>query len=316
MTKFLIVDGHNDTILGHRVQFRKFASESKKGHIDLPRLKKGNVQAMVFALCPTRHPIFIKVFTKWWFSTVNNPDNELHHIKKFNDFEAAKKEGKIGAILSYEGAGGIDKNLDLLRESAEKGLKQLNVTWANVNKFGTGAKFKGEQIIEGLTNLGRDLVMEAQKLGVTIDVSHLNDPSFWNVIEIADKPVIASHSNSRAVCNHPRNLTDDQIKAIHEKGGTVGINFGRKFLDPEHDKDKKDVPIEIIKRHIDHIVEVTDINTVALGADYDGTSVPICVKDCTKYPDLMNFLLENGYSEQDVQKISHQNLLRAYKDSW
>ncbi|MHA1490541.1 MAG: membrane dipeptidase [Promethearchaeota archaeon] len=125
---------------------------------------------------------------------------------------------------------------------------------------------------------------------------------------------MATPSNARSVCNHLRNLTDEQIKAIHEKYGTIGINFYIKFLDPEHPGEEYiNLGLDAIKKHRDHVIDLTDINTVANGSDFDGTSVTKCVRNCTKYPNLWNYLLENGYSSQDFEKISHENLLRVFK---
>ncbi|MBD3186033.1 membrane dipeptidase [Candidatus Bathyarchaeota archaeon] len=311
-----IVDGHNDTFLSALVHFRKLHKRSSKGHIDVPRLHEAGVEAAVFAVCPTRYRFLIKLFTWYWLRQVKKEKNGLHHVRKFSDFAKAREQGKIGAIMEYEGAGGIDAGFKLLEKASLEGLRVLGITWANTNKFGTGARFEDPQEPTGLTNLGRELVPRAQSLGITIDVSHLNEPSFWDVMEVTTKPVIATHSNARSICDHPRNLTDDQIKAIREKKGTVGINFGMKFLDPSGKKENFDLPMSVFKEHIDHIVKVAGVDTVALGADFDGTSVPNVVRDCTKYPDLLDFLLENGYSNQDVRKLAGENLLRVFKATW
>jgi membrane dipeptidase len=253
-----------------------------------------------------------------WFKLVSNPANSLLQIKTINDFEKIKDSEKVGAILHFEGLSGMDEDLKLLRLGYHLGLRTMGLTWSNVNKFATGVRVTTKsQRRTGLTDMGRGLVKEAQDLGITIDVSHLNDQSFWDLYEITEKPIIATHSNARSICDHPRNLTDDQIKAIYEKHGTIGINFCMKFLDPEHPSEEyTNLGLDIIKKHIDHIVNLSDINTVALGSDYDGTSVPNCVRDCTKLHNLWNYLLENGYSEQDINKISHANLLRVFKDTW
>ena len=173
--------------------------------------------------------------------------------------------------------------------------------------------FKDPQKTTGLTDIGKKLVNEAQSLGITIDVSHLNEPSFWDVFDITEKPFFASHSNVHSVANHPRNLTDDQIKAIYEKHGTVGINFSMGFLNAEKPGEEDyDMNFDTVKKHIDHIINITDINTVAIGSDFDGATMPNCLKDCSKFPDLWNYLLDNGYSKQDINKISHENLLQLF----
>ncbi|MHA1370212.1 MAG: dipeptidase [Promethearchaeota archaeon] len=314
--RFPVVDGHIDTMLAHIAQGRRISIESGRGHCDIPRMRRGGVIAAVFALCPASSSFLMRSFAWIWMRVVNSETNALFHVRKYDDFARAGKSGMIGAIFCFEGAGGIDPELRSLESWARKGLRQINITWANVNRFGTGAKFKGKQLETGLTELGRKFVIRAQDLGITIDVSHLNDRSFWDVMEIAKKPVVASHSNARAVLDHPRNLTDEQIKAIAEKHGTVGINFVLKFLAMEKADGKIEVSMNDIKRHIDRVVEVGGIDSIAIGSDFDGASVPRCIKDCSMYPELFRFLLENGYSKDDVEKMASENLKRVYKQTW
>jgi membrane dipeptidase len=280
-------------------------------------MEQGNVQAALFAIYPTYSMNYILKSLDNWFQLVSLPANGLMQIKSLDDFKKVRDIGKKGAILHFEGAGGIDKNLRFLRIAYHLGLRSLGLSWANVNRFATGAMFKDPQKKTGLTQKGKELVSEAQSLGITIDVSHLNVPSFWDVYEIAHKPIFASHSNARSIVDHPRNLTDDQIKAIHEKHGTIGINFGMEFLNAKQPgKADFEMGFVPIKKQMDYIVGIADINTVAIGSDFDGTKTPNCLKDCSKYPDLWNYLLENGYSKQDIKKISRDNLLRIFKDTW
>ena len=314
---FYVIDGHVDAIYKLPKDKRNFSERSEIGHYDLPRMKEGNVLAAIFAIYPASTVYKIIKGLDLWFQLVSNPMNELMQIKSVEDFSKVQKLGKKGAVLHFEGAGGIDDKFRLLRIGYHLGLRTMGLSWANVNKFATGAMFKDPQKETGLTNQGKELVIEAQSLGITIDVSHLNEPSFWDTFEITKKPIFASHSNARSIVNHPRNLTDDQIRAIQEKKGTIGINFGMGFLNAKQPgKDNYDLGFDSIKNQIDHIVEVADINSVAIGSDFDGTNTPKCVKDCSTYQDLWDFLLENGYSKQDAEKISHLNLLRVFKDTW
>jgi membrane dipeptidase len=318
MNKFPVIDGHVDTFLKIIEQNRKFSERSKIGHCDLVRMREGNVQAALFAIESGYTMESLIKNIDIWFKVVSNSANGVIQIKSTDDFNKIKDSGKIGAILHYEGATGIDDDLMLLRLGYHLGLRSMGLTWSNVNKFGTGVRVTTRhQRKTGLTDMGRDLVRKAQVLGITIDVSHLNDQSFWELYEITEKPIIATHSNARSVCNHPRNLTDDQIKAINEKHGTIGINFCINFLDPERPKDENiDLGLDVIQKHIDHIVNIADINTVAVGSDFDGATVPTCVRDCTKFPALWDYLLENGYSNQDLKKVTHENLLRVFKRTW
>jgi membrane dipeptidase len=145
----------------------------------------------------------------------------------------------------------------------------------------------------------------------------LNVPSFWDVIEITQKPIYATHSNAYSVSAVSRNLNDDQINAIHATNGVIGINFGSNFLNPNKPgKLDSKLGFDVLKQHIDHIVSVSDVNTVAMGSDFDGAIMPDCIKDCTKYPKLFEYLIDNGYSNQDIQKIAHENFLRVLNENW
>jgi membrane dipeptidase len=316
--KYPIIDGHIDTVFAVLEQNRKFSERSKIGHCDLPRMRDANVLAALFAIESGYTMESLISSMDKWFKFASNSENKILQIKDIADFDMLKDHDGVGAIMHFEGVSGIDEEFKLLRLGYHLGLRSMGLTWSNVNKFATGVRVTTKrQRKTGLTDLGRDLVREAQHLGITIDVSHLNDQSFWDLYEITDKPIIATHSNARLVCDHPRNLTDDQIKAIHEKKGTIGINFSMGFLDPEHPGEHyTNLGMDVIKKHIDHIVELTDVNTAAIGSDYDGTSIPNCVRDCTKLPEFMHFLLNNGYSEQDLNKISHLNLIRVFKATW
>ncbi len=315
--KFPVIDGHIDTLMSFASKKRKFSERSEGGQCDYPRMRDGNIQAALFAIFPAKTKRNIIKGLDDWFQLVNDPVNKLYHVKTIGDFEIAKKQEKIGAVLHFEGAGGIDKDLQLLRISYQLGLRTLGLSWSNVNRFVTGVLFREEQRERGLTNLGVSLMEEAQRLGITIDVSHLNDLSFWDVIEHTKKPIMATHSNSRAINNHLRNLTDDQIRAIQETGGTVGINFGIWMTEPGVPLSRNEnIGFDAYKQHIDHIVEVADMNTVAMGSDNDGTHIPKCLNSADKIPAFFDYLLENGYSEQDLQKLAHENLLRVLKATW
>ncbi len=314
---FSVIDGHVDLLYKMKKDKRNFSEGSQTGHYDLPRMKKGNVLAVLLAIYPSSKLNHILRGLDLWFKFISNTVNEFVQIRNVGDFKKAQNLGKRGAVLHFEGAGGIDDKFRLLRIGAHLGLRSLGLSWSNVNKYATGAMFQDPQKTTGLTELGKKLVNEAQSLGITIDVSHLNDPSFWDFCEITEKPFFASHSNARSIANHPRNLTDDQIKAIHEKHGTVGINFSMGFLNAEQPgKEDYNMGLNSIKDHIDRIINISDINTIAIGSDFDGTTTPNCLKDCSKFPDLWNYLLENGYSKQDIDKISHDNLLRLFKETW
>jgi membrane dipeptidase len=307
----MIIDGHTDVLYTLRKQQRKFSEESEMGHVDLPRLRKGNVLAAFFAIYPAVSDYVLSKGVDDWFKLVNAPENDLLQVKKVEDLNQCKKENKIGAILHFEGSGGIDSEFHNLRNFYRMGLRSMGLSWSNLNKFATGVGMDSER---GLTAEGKELVKEMETLGIIVDVSHLNEKSFWDVIDTTSKPLIASHSNAYCLCNHIRNLKDEQIEAIRDNNGTIGVNFVKSFL---MSKEKKEViTLETIKNHIDKIVELAGINHVSFGSDYDGATVPDVVKDVSYFPILLEYLEENGYTNKELEKLSEDNYKRVMKSVW
>ncbi|RLD40418.1 MAG: membrane dipeptidase [Bacteroidetes bacterium] len=308
---FMLIDGHIDVVFSMKLKPRNFAQRSGIGHVDFPRMKEGGVTAAFFAVFPASNDFVIAEGVNSFFNLIENKENNLSQIKRVEDFVQTEKSGKIGAILHFEGSGGLDSEFINLRNYYRLGLRSMGLSWSNYNKFATGVGTIEER---GLTAEGRELVKEMEKLGIVVDVSHLNEKSFWDVIEVASKPIIASHSNAYAVCKHPRNLTDEQIKAIAELKGTIGINFSVNFLSEK--KDANSIQFEDIYAHIEHIVNLVGIDHVSFGSDYDGTDVPMILKDISYYPKLLEFLEKKGFSRDDIEKIAYKNFLRVFKNVW
>lgn len=318
---FFTILGHLDTFGALRHQRRSFGIESTTGVCDYPRMWRNNLRVGLFAVFPCFSQYNIISGLDEWFAIVDNPQNHLIHIKNLEDFDTVRQSDKIGAILHTEGSGGFDSEFKFLRLAAKLGLRSLGITWANENRFGTGYLFRGDQRDRGLSAEGKELIQEAQSLGITIDVSHLNDRSFWDALEITSKPLLATHSNARSVCDIGRNLTDEQIKAIQGNHGVIGLNWGHIFLDPkvkanEVQHARKDFGLEVLKQHLDHIVSVADIHTIGIGSDFDGTSLPDCIDSCDKMTVLYEYLMENGYSRADLRKITFENLHRVFRNTW
>ncbi|MHA1617984.1 MAG: dipeptidase [Promethearchaeota archaeon] len=313
--------GHIDTLMTFRHQRRNFSTESDKGVCDYPRMWRNNIKFALFAIYPAMSQYNIISGLDNWLEFVSKPENRLTHIKNIEDFEKVGKTDNIGAILHTEGAGGFDSEFMLLRLAARLGMRTMGITWANPNQFGTGYLFRGAQIDKGLTTEGRGLIHEAQRLGITVDVSHLNDLSFSDAMEITEKPVMASHSNARSISNMGRNLTDEQIQKMHANHGVIGLNFGAMFLDPAIDatnlsKYDSDLSFDVFKSHIDQIVIQADVATVAFGTDFDGTTLPTCLDSCDKLTQFYDFLMEHGYSRQDLQKMTYDNFYRVFRATW
>jgi membrane dipeptidase len=313
---FPVIDGHYDRVLKFFTSFSN-PKNSTKSAVTLPMLRKGNVQAALFAV-PGMKTVLIRKFLSRWFKLINDKKNELYHIRKFDDFKTSTNLGKIGAVLSCEGAGGFPNDFKLLDNTIKKGLRVLGLCWKPPNRYAfswANKKTEDSQHL-GITEDGFRLIKKVQTHGITIDVSHLGDDGFWDLIEYTKKPIMATHSNSRTISNHRRNLMDEQIKAIAENGGTIGINFWTNVLDPNRSHNNYTLGFDTIKKHMDQIIKIGGIETLALGTDFDGASTPHCVPNSACYPSLFLYLMKNGYNHTDIEKISSQNILRVFKETW
>jgi membrane dipeptidase len=317
MKDFTIIDGHTDVLLALTQQRRKFYEESEKGHVDLPRMKKANVGAAFFAIWPGINQYYILKGVRELLELVNEPKNKLMFIKNYQDFNRLANDEKVGVIFHIEGIGGFDSEFHLMHILYQLGLRSFGITWSDSNLFGTGSSFDPNAPIDtrGLTAEGQALVEEANELGIVVDVSHLSDKSFWDVLEVTSKPIIASHSSCRAIGPHVRNLTDEMIEALAQNGGVMGINFGNSFLRPDSQR-LGSTPASRIIEHIEHVVELVGIDHVAFGSDFDGTSVPDEIGDCTGFNLLRELLEEKGYSKKEMNKICHGNFMRVFKEVW
>lgn len=212
-------------------------------------------------------------------------------------------------IISIEGAEMVT-SLAVLRSLYRMGVRVIGLTWNYSNHIASGADEQNKN--RGLTEFGKTAVNEMERIGITVDVSHLNDRSFYDVMETAVAPVIASHSNSRAVCAHRRNLTDNMFRNIIHTGGCVGINFYPPFLNESGNADIYD-----IIRHIEHFMELGGENNIGIGSDFDGTGglMPKGIRNCDDTYKIFDELLRLNYSEEQIEKISHLNFERIIKNA-
>ena len=211
---------------------------------------------------------------------------------------------KAATLLAIEEGGAIDGSLEALRCLYELGVRAMTLTWSNRNDIADGVN--EEKSGGGLTVFGRQVVAEMNKLGMLVDVSHIAPAGFWDVIEASSKPIIATHSNSKALCPHPRNLDDAQIKAINENDGLIGITFAGQFLE----NDYNDACMESVYRHIDHMLNLMgNDDHIGFGSDFDGIShPPYNIQGVQDYKPLVDFLATK-YSDSTIAKITHQNVL-------
>jgi membrane dipeptidase len=311
----VVFDGHCDTLLRVAEGKHKLSERSTEGHIDLPRLRDGGVTAQVFAIFVEDKHLpagaaaqTLRVLDTFYGELQDNADGLLLATRA-EDVERAKAEGKVAAIVGCEGAESLQGDLALLRMFHSLGLRLLTVAWSRRNQAADGAW--EARTGGGLTSFGVKLVEECNQLGVVLDISHLAPAGVTDVLEVSSAPVIASHSNAHALCPNPRNLTDDQLLALAEKGGVVGVTFVPAFLSQKD----KETSVDTLLDHVDHIVQVAGTDYVGLGSDFDGfrPPEPKGLEDVTCMPAITAGLVQRGYAEEDVRKILGGNLMRVFR---
>ena len=235
-----------------------------------------------------------------------------------DDIRASMAADTIAAILHLEGAEAIDADLAALDSLHEIGLRSLGLVWSRPTIFGHGVPFafpSSPDTGPGLTEAGKRLVRRCDEIGILIDLSHMNDAGFWDVARLSTAPLVATHSNAHAICPHARNLTDDQLRAIRDSGGMVGLNFATAFLRTDG-KMLPEVPFELMMRHLDHLLDILGEDHVGLGSDYDGAVVPDQLHSVADLPNLVEALRSHGYGEELVEKLCSENWLKALERAW
>src|SRR5581483_4737846 len=236
-----------------------------------------------------------------------------------DDIERIHKQGKIAALMGIEGGHAIEDSLRLLRDYYALGIRYMTLTHTNTNAWADSSGDINKAGVEhhnGLTDFGKQVVHEMNRLGMMVDISHVADKTFWDALAVSTAPIIASHSSCRALCNVPRNMTDEMIVALAKKGGVIQINFNCGFLsqksaDDEEEQRRRGLKPAAIKEtpatladvvaHIDHAVKIAGIGAVGIGSDFDGvTCTPTGLEDVSKFPNLTRALLEKGYTPDDI----------------
>lgn len=211
---------------------------------------------------------------------------------------------KAATLLAIEEGGAIDGSLEALRCLYELGVRAMTLTWSNRNDIADG--INEEASGSGLTLFGKQVVAEMNRLGMLVDVSHISTAGFWSVIETSTKPIIATHSNAKSLCPHPRNLNDEQIKALAQNGGLAGITFAGQFLE----EDWRNACIESVYKHIDYMLNlIGNDDHIGFGSDFDGIShPPYNIQGVQDYKPLIEYL-SKYYSDETINKITHQNVI-------
>ncbi len=332
----LVIDMHSDLQMDI-VKRRGGGQRNVITNRHLPRQKKGGVDIKVlstvsrFSFNPYQYyqsPTHSAMqMIDCIYSEIEENPEELALITKVEDIFQAKEEGKLGFILAMEGAEPLNMDLSLVRNFYRLGVREIQLTWHQRNLVADGC---AEPSNAGLSNFGRDLVRELNRLNMIIDVAHMSKPGVMDVLEISEKPIIASHANTRKICDHPRNLDDEQIIAIAEKGGVIGNMFVGQYVK------KSNQTMEDVLDHIDHISNLVGMDHIGVGPDWidyapemilgahdvDGGILeggsPLVVfakglENVTELPNLTKGLVSRGYSDEDIRKILGGNFVRLWK---
>ena len=347
------VDTHIDTIQRVLISHEDLGKRSNKGHADLPRLIEGGVNVPTFSLwVPTYYPGSEAVRRTLQLrdamqSVFDAYPDKIELATSYAEIQRIIKANKIAAMLSAEGGHQIADDIAVLRMYYKLGIRSMTLTHFRNNNWADSSTDK--PVHNGLTDFGKQVVKEMNRLGMMVDISHVSDKTFYDALAVTTKPVIASHSSCRAISNVARNMTDDMLRALAKNGGVVGINFAEGFINfkdnaavqktisrisngkppagggkPLDDYANKEfeeeymhpytpiATIDDVVAHIDHAVKVAGIDHVGIGSDFDGiTGPPRGLEDISKMTLLNAALLKRGYSEVDVQKIRGGNFLRV-----
>ena len=346
--KIASFDGHNDAvqqIAEYREGGRDFLARSEDGHLDLPRAREGGMVGGLFALfAKAQHsrqndltrtadgyevrladpldPPYARATIAAQLGAlkrmVARADGKIRWATTPDGIEAGRRDDAFVIVLHLEGAEAIDADLDGLEQLYASGLRSLGPVWSRPNLFAHGVPFafpRSPDTGPGLTDAGKALVRACNRLGIMLDVSHLNERGFWDLASISTAPIVATHCCAHAICRSTRNLTDRQLDAIAESRGVVGFNFSVSDVRPDAHRDP-DIPVETMVRHLGYLVERMGDDHVALGSDFDGAMMPRPVGDASRLPNLIQALRTHGFDDATLRKIAFDNWMRVFRQSW
>jgi membrane dipeptidase len=337
-----IFDGHNDALT--REDQTLLSQGRPDGHLDLPRMARAGLRAAIFAVFtpsePDRHhqvPREDGVIEFEYADPVPQPAAAAHATAAAGRLLALERAGEIrlartvadldetiddhgppAAVLHLEGAEAIDPELEALELWYAAGLRSLGLVWSRPNAFAHGVPFispSSPDLGPGLTAAGRALAERCAELGIVVDVSHLNEAGFWDLLRLELGPIVASHSAAHALCPTSRNLTDPQLEAVGASGGLVGIVFACPFLRADF-ADDSDTPLDLIAQHARYVADLTGVEHVGLGSDFDGATIPAEVGGVEGLPRVLEALTRVGFSDAEVRAIAWGNWRRVLGEWW
>lgn len=320
------VDLHCDSLL--RI-FNKYDQENLYENsslsVDFKGLVKGRALAQFFAVfLPDQETLrelnvsaidddrYIKKLIRILKTEVKKNNDIIEMAYNYQDIIKNKKENKISAFLTIEDGRSVNGDLKKIKKYYELGVRLITLSWNYENSFGYPNSNDPETMNKGLKEFGIKAVKYMNEIGMIIDVSHLSDGGFYDVAEYSQKPFVASHSNARSLAAHSRNLKDDMIKIIAEKGGVIGLNFAPQFLNKN--SENEDSKIEEMVKHLNYIKNLGGESVLALGSDLDGIQGNLEIDSSKKMPLLFSALKRDGWSDDLIDKFRSKNALRLIKD--
>ncbi|MBC7563218.1 MAG: membrane dipeptidase [Gemmatimonadaceae bacterium] len=362
----VVVDTHND--MPTKVADEKYDPDVRNpigfgpgfGSTDYPRLLQSGITGQFFSafvdapyalMTPDSSFARAMLLTRQVHAFVKRHPDKLFFATSGADLRRAKRQGMVAVFVGVEGGHAIEGSITKLRQLHAAGVRYMTLTWNNGNSWAGAAAGQNNSRTAGLTAQGKAIVREMNRIGVLVDISHVSDTTFWDAVATSTRPVIASHSSSRALSLHRRNLTDDMLRAVAKTGGVVNVNFFSQFIDSMYiqrfagieprlraeDRRLRDAgtpneqirtsvaslrqrlldsipetPLPVLVDHIDHIAKVAGVDHVGIGSDFDGvTALPIGMEDVTMLPRIAQHLIDRGYSDTDIKKILGGNMLRV-----
>lgn len=305
------IDLHCDT--ASRLLYENLKLKESECKVDIKKLKKAKAKAQVFAnfielnIVDNPYTEFIKMHNNFLKELEENK-NDIELVRNLLELEEVNNKGKIGAFLSIEEGEVLEGKVERVKEIYDMGIRFITLTWNFKNSIGypnAGFKYKDY----GLTEKGKEIVEEMERVGIIPDCSHLSDGGFYDLVDICKKPFIATHSNARAITDHSRNLTDEMIIKLANKGGVMGLNFCAPFLGNE-----KVSSINSMIAHVKHIKNIGGIDVLALGTDFDGIGNEVEIENIGEIGKLRDTLLKEGFTNSEIDKIFYGNVKKVLKE--
>jgi len=319
------IDMHCDTLFRAYVEKKEMVYQVPEFMLDIDRMRKGNCLAQYFAIFMLPESMreeldgefpedleYIKKLMSIFHKSVQEYSEYIAATRTMQELEENASNGKISGILTLEDGRVVDGRMDRLEWLYEQGIRMITLTWNYENCFGYPNSGDRAIMEKGLKPFGREAIVRMNELGMAVDVSHLSDGGFWDVVKLSQKPFVASHSNCRALSPHRRNMTDEMIRALAEKGGVMGLNFAGPFLNA--DAASRESTLERMILHLKHMVKVGGIEIAAIGTDFDGTDGIFDIPNCSKMQLLFETMGKHGFTEAQIEKIAYQNVKRVMGD--